>query len=145
MFRQKAGAVSIRCLVGAGVLLAGKALADDLTGSAAFLCHGLSAARCEIDTGACDVKTPYELNLPDFLKVNIAEKSAATTAASGQARETQFRTVERVNGLIVLQGVDGERAFSWMITEATGEGTMTMSTPAAGLTVFTVCTPIEKL
>jgi hypothetical protein len=119
--------------------------ADELTGSSAFLCHGLTAARCEIESGMCTVKTPWDLNLPDFLKVDLAAKRAATTEASGHARETMIRTVERGNGLIVLQGIDGERAFSWMISEATGEGTMTMSSPAAGLTVFTVCTPIEKL
>jgi hypothetical protein len=119
--------------------------ADELTGSDAFLCHGLSAARCEIDTGACDVKTPWDLNLPDFLKVDLAAKRAATTEASGHPRHTAIHTVERSNGLIVLQGIDGQRAFSWMITESTGEGTMTISSPAAGLTVFTVCTPMEKL
>jgi hypothetical protein len=53
--------------------------------------------------------------------------------------------VERSNGMILLQGVQGERAFSWLISEATGEGTLTVSSLAAGLTVFTVCTPIEKL
>ena len=127
------------CLVSFGVM------ADDLTNSNSLLCHGLSAARCEIDTGTCAVKTPWDLNLPDFLKIDLAAKRAATTEASGQARQTAIRTVERANGIIILQGIDGERAFSWMISEATGEGTMTMSSPAAGLTVFTVCTPVEKL
>lgn len=120
-------------------------MADELTGSSTLLCHGLSAARCEIDTGTCAVKTPWDLNLPDFLKIDLAAKRAATTEASGHARQTAIRTVERANGIIILQGIDGERAFSWMISEATGEGTMTMSSPAAGLTVFTVCTPVEKL
>jgi hypothetical protein len=120
-------------------------LADVLSGSSSLLCHGLSAARCELDTGTCAVKSPWQLNLPDFLKVDLDAKRAETTVASGQQRQTPIRTVERANGLIVLQGFEGERAFSWLITEATGEGTMTMSSPEAGLTVFTVCTPIEKL
>ena len=120
-------------------------LADELIGSSSLLCHGLSAARCEFETGMCSVKLPWQLNLPDFLKVDLDAKRTETTAASGQQRQTPIRTVERANGLIVLQGIEGERAFSWLITEATGEGTMTMSSPAAGLTVFTVCTPIEKL
>lgn len=120
-------------------------LADALTGSSSLLCHGLAAARCELGTGACSTKTPWQLNLPDFLKIDLDAKRAETTAASGHQRQTPIRTVERANGLIVLQGAEGERAFSWVITEASGEGTMTMSSPAAGLTVFTVCTPIEKL
>ncbi|HET8698920.1 MAG TPA: hypothetical protein VFO94_15640 [Gammaproteobacteria bacterium] len=120
-------------------------MGDQVKGSNALICHGLSAARCDLGTGACEVKNPWALNLPDFVKLDLAGKRAATTEASGQSRQTPIRTVERANGIIVLQGIDGERAFSWLINEATGEGTMTLSSPAAGLTVFTVCTPIEKL
>ena len=51
----------------------------------------------------------------------------------------------REDGTIVLQGRQGERAYSWLIVEATGEGTLTMSTPGEGITVFTLCTPTENL
>jgi hypothetical protein len=144
MHRNSTNNILRWCLVSAG-LLSSAAMADAMTGSNAFVCTGLSAARCQLDTGTCEVKAPWDLNLPDFLKLDLAAKRTGTTEASGHERYTTFRTMERANGLIVLQGVDGERAFSWMITEATGEGTMTISSPAAGLTVFTVCTPIDKL
>jgi hypothetical protein len=127
------------------LLLCGAAFADDLTGSDPLLCYAHSAARCEVEDGTCAVKTPWQLNLPDFLKLDLRAKRAETTEASGEVRTTDLRTVERSNGIILLQGVQGERAFSWLITEATGEGTLTVSTPAAGITVFTVCTPIERL
>jgi hypothetical protein len=126
-------------------LLCGAASADDLTGSDSLLCYAHSAARCEVEEGTCEVKTPWQLNLPDFLKLNLDAKRAETTEASGEVRTTEVRTVERSNGTILLQGVQGERAFSWLISEATGEGTLTVSSLAAGLTVFTVCTPIERL
>ena len=128
-----------------GVLLCGAASADDVTGSDSLLCYALSAARCELEETTCSVKEPWVLNLPDFLKLDLDAKRATTTEASGELRETDIRTVERSNGTILLQGVQGERAFSWLITEATGEGTLTVSALGAGLTVFTVCTPIEKL
>lgn len=129
----------------AAFLCCGTALADDVRGSDALLCYGLSAARCE-HTGVCEQKEPWQLNLPDFLKVDLKAKQATTTAGSGPVRETKFQTVQRdPAGTILLQGVQGERAFSWIIVEETGEGTMTVSTVAAGLTVFTVCTPIDKL
>jgi hypothetical protein len=129
----------------AALLLCGGAAADDLTGSDSLLCYAHSAARCELEEGTCAVKTPWQLNLPDFIKLNLDAKRAETTEASGEVRTTDLRTVERSNGVILLQGVQGERAFSWLISEATGEGTLAVGSIAAGLTVFTVCTPIDKL
>jgi hypothetical protein len=126
------------------LLVSGALWADDVTGSDSLLCYALSAARCELD-GPCELKEPWDLNLPDFVKLDLKAKRAATTEASGSLRETPLRTVERSDGTILLQGVQGERAFSWLITEASGEGTLTVSSPVAGLTVFTVCTPIDKL
>jgi hypothetical protein len=127
------------------LLLCCAASADDLTGSDSLLCYAHSAARCEVEEGTCEVKTPWQLNLPDFLKLDLDAKRAETTEASGEVRTTDLRTVDRSNGTILLQGVQGERAFSWLISEATGEGTLAVSSLAAGLTVFTVCTPIERL
>lgn len=126
------------------LLVSGALMADEVTGSDSLLCYALSAARCELD-GNCVQTQPWELNLPDFIKLDLKAKRATTTEASGFLRETAIRTVERGNGSILLQGVQGERAFSWLIAEATGEGTLTVSSPAAGLTLFTVCTPIDKL
>jgi hypothetical protein len=127
------------------LLLCGGAAADDVTGSDSLLCYAHSAARCEVEEGTCEVKTPWQLNLPDFLKLDLDAKRAETTEASGEVRQTELRTVERSNGVILLQGIQGERAFSWLISETTGEGTLAVSALAAGLTVFTVCTPIDKL
>jgi hypothetical protein len=129
----------------AALLYCGAAAADDVRGSDSLLCYALSAARCEVD-GTCALKEPWQLNLPDFLKLDLKAKHALTTEASGHQRQTEIRTVQRdSNGTLLLQGVQGDRAFSWLITEETGEGTLTVSALSAGLTVFTVCTPIDKL
>jgi len=133
------------CFAVTTLLCSAAALADEVTGSDMLVCHGLSAARCEVETGACETKTPWALNLPDFVKLDIRAKHVISTQPRGEAQRTPISRIERANGFIVLQGIDGERPFSWLITEATGEGTMTLSSPRAGLTVFTVCMPIEKL
>lgn len=132
-------------LAAAALLCSTSSFADELTGSDVLICYGLSAARCEIETGECERKTPYALNLPDFVKLDIPRKHVISAHTGGEPQRTPIATIERANGLIVLQGIDGERPFSWTITEATGEGTMTLSSPRAGVTVFTVCTPIERL
>jgi hypothetical protein len=127
-----------------GLLYCGAVFADDVTGSDSLLCYGLSAARCE--TGeACVAVEPWRLNIPDFVKLDLRGKRIQTTAASNDQRETPLQTVQRVNGTIVIQGSQGERAFSWLITETSGEGTLSVAAHGQGVTVFTVCTPVDKL
>ena len=122
----------------------GAVFADDVTGSDSLLCYGLSAARCE--TGeTCESVAPWKLNIPDFVKLDLRGKRIQTTAASKDNRETPLQTVQRSNGTILLQGQQGERAFSWLITETSGEGTLSVAGVGQGVTVFTVCTPVDKL
>jgi hypothetical protein len=118
--------------------------ADDVSGSDSLLCYGLSAARCE--TGEpCESVEPWRLNLPDFVKLDLRGKRIQTPAGSPEQRETPLQNVQRSNGTILIQGVQGERAFSWLITETSGEGTLSVAGLGQGVTVFTVCTAIDKL
>jgi len=127
-----------------GLLYCGAVFADDVTGSDSLLCYGLSAAKCE--TGeACESVEPWTLNIPDFVKLDLRGKRLQTTAASKDQRETPLQTVQRANGTILIQGSQGERAFSWLISETSGEGTLSVATHGRGVTVFTVCTPVDKL
>ena len=128
----------------AGLLLSSPLWADDLTDSNSLLCYGWSAARCTNEV-ECEVMEPYELNLPDFLKIDLRTRIAVTTETAPEVRETEIQTLEREDGSIILQGRQSGRAFSWVIQETTGEGTLTVSTLEAGITVFTVCTPTENL
>jgi hypothetical protein len=134
-----------RLLTGlASLLYCGAVFADDVSGSNSLLCYGLSAARCEIGE-ACTAVAPWQLNLPDFVKLDLRGKLIQTTAASAEQRETPLQNVQRNNGTILLQGVQGERAFSWLISETSGEGTLSVAGHGQGVTVFTVCTPVDKL
>jgi hypothetical protein len=72
-------------------------------------------------------------------------KRLQTTAASNDERETPLQTVQRDNGTILIHGSQGERAFSWLIMETSGEGTLSVAGHGQGVTVFTVCTPVDKL
>ena len=128
----------------AGLLYCGAVFADDLTGSDSLLCYGLSAARCE--TGeVCESVEPWKLNIPDFVRLDLKGKRIQTTAASSEKRETPLQTVQRANGTISIQGSQGERLFSWLISEASGEGTLSVAAQGQGVTVFTVCTAVDKL
>jgi hypothetical protein len=140
-------AVNLRRLVTTsliGLVYSSAVLADDVSGSDALLCYGLSAARCETGEG-CETVEPWRLNLPDFVKLDLEGKRMQTTAGQPEQRETELQTVTRANGTILIQGSQGERAFSWLITETSGEGTLSVAAHGQGVTVFTVCTAIDKL
>jgi|SRR5687768_15530884 len=129
---------------GLASLFCGAVLADDVSGSDSLLCYGLSAARCE--TGeACESIEPWRLNIPDFVKLDLRGKRLQTTAASNEQRETPLQNVQRGNGTISIQGSQGERLFSWLITETSGEGTLSVAGHGQSVTVFTVCTAVDKL
>jgi hypothetical protein len=143
-FRQPSEKTLRFLTAGLAGLYCGTVLADDVSGSDSLLCYGLSAARCE--TGAaCESLEPWRLNIPDFVKLDLRGRRIQTTAASNEQRETPLQTVQRSNGTILIHGQQGERAFSWLITETSGEGTLSVAGQGQGVTVFTVCTAVDKL
>jgi hypothetical protein len=129
--------------VTAGILLLGSAMvparADDLTGSNRFLCASIQATRCtEAD---CVVAAPRTWNIPQFIEVDLRAKTLSTTKASGAARVTPIKHLERENGLIVLQGTEAGRAFSFVITEETGLVSAAVAREGMTVGVFGSCTP----
>lgn len=115
--------------------------ADDLTGSDRFLCTAVQATHCTAD-GACQTDLPWQLNVPQFIEVDLAARTLATTQASGENRATPIANVSRGDGLIVLQGLENARAFSFMISEQTGLATVAVAREGLGVTVFGACTPL---
>jgi len=128
-------------LLGLLALSSGPALADALGKSDSLLCYGLRATVCTIDGDACETKEPWELNLPDFVNLDLRGKVMKSTDAAKDPRQTPIARLEREDGLIILQGSQNQRAFSWIMSEATGEGTIMINEFNVGITVFTVCTP----
>jgi hypothetical protein len=133
-----------RILVVLACLAPVAAFADDLTGFDLFVCTSWHAARCSAD-GTCDNAAPWRFNIPDFLRLDLPAKVITTTAAHSEERTTPIDGVQRADGLIVLHGRQGDRAWSRVIKETSGEGTLAVSSEDAGVTIFSACTPIEAL
>jgi len=121
-------------------LLAGTAVADDLTGARHILCSVQEVSLC-ISTGACAAALAENLEIPQFIEIDVKAKKLSTTAASGQNRETVAGTVTREGGLLVMQGFEAGRAFSLLIREATGWASFAAAGDERGVVVFGVCTP----
>jgi len=128
----------------AGMAFSTGVWADSLVDSNNFLCTGWSAATCTTE-GECDVTEAWRLNMPDFVTVDLEAELLLTPEASDEPREAEFEIRRRDEGLIVLQGIQEDRAWSWVINETSGEGTMSISSDSSNVTVFTVCTPTEGL
>jgi hypothetical protein len=116
------------------------AWADDLTGSSRLLCAAVQATRC-LEGGDCQADVPWNLNIPEFIEVDLDAKRLSTTAASGENRSTPIAHVTRENGVIVLQGFEMGRAFSFVITEVTGRIAVAVASEGRATAVFGACTP----
>lgn len=114
--------------------------ADDVTGADRLLCASMEATRCYFD--ACEAGDPVTWNIPQFVEIDLGERRIRTTAASGQNRATPITTLVRENGLIVLQGLEGGRAFSFVIHESSGELNAAVAAADSSTVVFAACTPL---
>ena len=133
-----------RTLVGAlaFVLGTGSAFADSLQGQNRLLCAAVEATLCTGD-GVCDSGPAWDFRVPQFIEVDLKGKLLTTTAASGENRSTPIKNLTRDQGLIVLQGVQLDRAFSAVLHEADGRVTFAIASDGIAVNVFGACTPME--
>ncbi len=115
--------------------------ADDLRGAERLLCAATEATICS-EGGDCQTASPRQLNIPDFIEVDLQAKLLRTTQASAENRQTPFLSLSRTNGLIVIQGFENERAFSFNIDETTGALTAAVARPGLFVGAFGACTPL---
>lgn len=128
-------------LVSAGSVTAARA--DDLTGSNMLLCTAVQATGC-YDDGECNSDLPWNLNVPQFIQVDLKAKRLQTTKASGENRATPIEYLKRDGGIIVLQGFERGRAFSFVIEEATGMASVAVAAPGRAVVVFGACTTMAE-
>ena len=115
--------------------------ADDLTGQDRMLCTAVEATRC-METGSCTSELPWNLNIPQFIEIDLKAKTFSTTKASAENRTTPIRSVAREEGLIILQGYEAGRAFSFVIHEESGMASVAVARDGLTVSIFGACTPM---
>ena len=123
----------------AGLLSVGMAQADNLEGVDKMICAAAQVKIC-IENDACYTATTAELGVPDFVIIDAKKKLISTTKASNENRSTEFSSVSKSDGLIYLQGIEGGRAFSFVIDETSGRMTVAISRDGLAVSVFGACT-----
>jgi hypothetical protein len=117
-------------------------LADDVTDVDRLLCSASEVTVCFESSDCVDVM-PWELDMPQFIVIDLKKKILSTTKASGENRSTPVRTLLRDNEEIVLQGVEAGRAFSFVIDEATGLLTAAVASDGMSVSVYGACTDAD--
>ena len=130
-------------IAAAALLLPALAGADDLSNQNLILCTAVTAMHCHED-GECVTDVPWNLNIPQFVQINLNAKTLSTTKASGENRSTPIRTLTREKGEICLQGYEGGRAFSFVINESSGLMAVGVAADGRVVSVFGACTPIAQ-
>jgi hypothetical protein len=126
----------------AGILAGGLVQADDLRGVNRMICAAAQVQIC-IENDTCYEASAAELGVPDFVIIDTKKKTISTTKSSYENRSTTFTSVSKSDGLLYLQGVEGERAFSFVIDEATGRMTVAVSRDGISVSVFGACTDTD--
>ena len=129
-------------LVCLGVLAASTGLAEDLADVDEFLCSVSQVSLCA-ETGECFDVQPWEIDLPRFVVIDTKRKTIATTRASDQQRSTKIANYHRDGERIYLQGMEGGRAFSFVIDELTGLLTVAVARDGLSVSVFGACTDAD--
>ena len=105
-------------------------------GSAPMLCVPIGVTECGAE-GECKRGTAESVNLPQFIRVDV---KAMTIRSEEQKRESPIKTVEHMNGKLILQGTQGERGWTMLIAEDTGRLSATVTADGEGFVVFGACT-----
>ena len=119
--------------------ISGVAVADDVTGEDRLLCAPGYVTHCS-SGGDCETVPAWRHGIPSFLRIEIDRKFIRSSEESDEDLATPIQQVARENGKVYLQGVENERAFSVLIDEASGDGTMAIIANGETATAFLACT-----
>jgi len=131
-----------KLMVVTGMLAAGLVGAENLEGVDRMVCAATDVQIC-IEYDSCYSAAPVDLGIPEFVVIDVDEKTVSTTNRSSQNRSSSFTSVQKEDGLIYLQGVEGKRAFSFVIDEASGRMTVAVSRDGISVSVFGACTDTD--
>jgi hypothetical protein len=131
--------IAICLVLGLGLLPYAHAAAT-YDGSVPLICALIEVMDCA--PGAeCQRGAPESVNLPQFVKLNFTEKTLSTTEAAQRQQTTPIKQLEQFDGSMILQGVEGGRAWSIIIANETGKMSATVADDQAGFVIFGACTP----
>jgi hypothetical protein len=107
-----------------------------------WLCTPTEEITC-VETGECDTDAFESLNLPPFIKIDLVAKQMSG-ADEGITEAAGVERVERVDGRVILQGVQHGRGWSMVIVEESGNMTLSVSGEDDAWVAFGDCEPLAS-
>jgi hypothetical protein len=120
--------------------LPSQVLAGDFDGSTPLICAVIEAFDCAPGED-CQPGNAQSINLPQFLKINFKEKTITGKLENGELRTTKILGMERINGKLILQGVEEGMGWIMVVTESNGKIALSASGDQMVFIVFGACTP----
>jgi hypothetical protein len=137
---KRLAAVGVTMLtLGISLGVSGALAAGKYDGSLPLLCAPITILECG-DDGACQRSTAEEVNIPQFVRVNVAAMTLSGADESG--RTAPIKHLERLTGRIVIQGAQGERGWTVTIAEDTGKMSAVVAGAQEAFVIFGACTPL---
>lgn len=126
-------------IVLAGALGASPVAAEPFDGSQTLVCAYMQTYECNGED-ACKPGDADDVRIPDFVRVDFGKKTITALDEERRGETTSIRHVERTEGRVILQGVEGGRGWSLLLSEATGTTVLTVSDDQDAFVVFGECT-----
>jgi len=111
-------------------------------GSVPLLCAALRIQECGNDSGECHQRRAEEVNIPQFVKIDVAQKTISSTGA--ESRQAAVQHLENTDGRLMMQGGQGGRGWSMVIATETGQMSASVVDDEVGFLIFGSCTPLPK-
>jgi hypothetical protein len=121
-------------LVGLG-LLPSTAHAAPMDGSVPILCALNSVVECA-RRGDCERSTTQDADVPPFVRVNVQQRMLSSVDGG---RTSPITGVQRVNGRLMLQGMQSERVWGAVINEQTGQMSATVGEDDGAIVISGAC------
>ena len=125
-----------------GLLAFTAVLAENISDSDRIVCSPADVKLC-FENGECFDTNPWEIDLPEFLIIDVRKKTISTTKVSGQDRTTSFSALTKTDELLLMQGIEDNRAFSFVIEQQTGIMTASVARDGVSVSVFGACTDAD--
>jgi len=121
-------------------ILPHKLTAAQYDGSVPLLCVPIQAIDCDVEENCVRGSAASE-NIPQFLRIDFKEKIISAVDKSG--KKASIKTLERIDGKLIIQGIQKGRGWTMVISEQTGKMSATITDDQVGFVVFGACTPFK--
>jgi hypothetical protein len=132
--RSRSGLLTLSLLITVPVF------ADSIIGVDIILCAPGYVTHCS-SGGTCETVPPRNFDIPSFVQIDLGRELLISGASTDDERQTRIQYLSREDGEIYLQGVESGRAYSVVIDEASGDGTLAIAADGETATAFLACKP----